>query len=184
MSKQKNIQSKTFITDNFLLNSKTSETLYHEYAKDMPIIDYHNHLSPKQIAENKPVKNITEAWLNGDHYKWRGMRANGVDENFITGSASLKERFEKWAETVPYTLRNPLFHWTQLELKRYFDIEEILQPNTADAIYEKANAILESKTPAQLLELMNVEVVCTTDDPTDDLQYHKAIAKAKFFTKV
>ncbi len=178
------IKAKTFITDNFLLNSDVAVELYHNYAKDMPIIDYHNHLSPKLIAANQPVKNITEAWLNGDHYKWRGMRANGVDENFITGSASLKDRFDKWAETVPYTLRNPLFHWTQLELKRYFDIDDILQPNTADIIYEKSNAILEHKTPAQLLELMNVETVCTTDDPTDDLQYHKAIAKAGFFTKV
>ncbi|WP_338358895.1 glucuronate isomerase [Yeosuana marina] len=178
------IKSKTFITDNFLLNSDVAVELYHKYAKDMPIIDYHNHLSPKLIAENQPVKNITEAWLNGDHYKWRGMRANGVDENFITGSASLKDRFDKWAETVPNTLRNPLFHWTQLELKRYFDIDDILQPNTADVIYEMANAILEHKTPAQLLEDMNVKVVCTTDDPTDDLQYHKAIAKAGFFTKV
>lgn len=178
------IKSKTFITDNFLLNSDVAVELYHSYAKHMPIIDYHNHLSPKLIAENQPVKNITEAWLNGDHYKWRGMRANGVDENFITGTASLKDRFDKWAETVPYTIRNPLFHWTQLELKRYFDIEDILQPNTADKIYKKANAFLEHKTPAQLLEHMNVEVVCTTDDPTDDLQYHKVIAKANFFTKV
>jgi len=178
------IKSKTFITDNFLLNSDVAVELYHNYAKDMPIIDYHNHLSPKLIAENQPVKNITEAWLKGDHYKWRGMRANGVDENFITGSASLKDRFYKWAETVPYTLRNPLFHWTQLELKRYFNIDDILQLSTADAIYEKANAILENKTPAQLLEHMKVEVVCTTDDPTEDLQYHKAIAKAGFFTKV
>lgn len=178
------INAKNIITDNFLLHSKAAEILYHEYAKDMPIIDYHNHLSPKLIAENQPVKNITEVWLNGDHYKWRGMRANGIDENFITGSASLKDRFDKWSETVPYTLRNPLFHWTQLELKRYFDIDDILQPSTAKAIYEKANAVLEHKTPAQLLEDMNVEVVCTTDDPTDDLQYHKTIAKANFFTKV
>ncbi|NCP05102.1 MAG: glucuronate isomerase [Flavobacteriales bacterium] len=178
------INAKNIITDNFLLHSKAAEILYHEYAKQMPIIDYHNHLSPKLIAENQPVKNITEAWLNGDHYKWRGMRANGIDEHFITGSASLKERFDKWAETVPYTLRNPLFHWTQLELKRYFDIEEILQPNTSDKIYEKANAVLEHKTPAQLLEDMKVEVVCTTDDPTDTLEYHQTIAKAGFYTKV
>ncbi|NCP59891.1 MAG: glucuronate isomerase [Flavobacteriales bacterium] len=178
------INAKNIITDNFLLHSKAAEILYHEYAKQMPIIDYHNHLSPKLIAENQPVKNITEAWLNGDHYKWRGMRANGIDEHFITGSASLKERFDKWAETVPYTLRNPLFHWTQLELKRYFDIEEILQPNTSDKIYEKANAVLEHKTPAQLLEDMKVEVVCTTDDPTDTLEYHQKIAKAGFYTKV
>jgi glucuronate isomerase len=178
------INSKTFITDNFLLQSEVAETLFHQYAKNMPIIDYHNHLSPKLIAENQPIKNITEAWLKEDHYKWRGMRANGIDEKYITGSASLEEKFSKWAETVPYTLRNPLFHWTQLELKRYFNIDAILQPNTAHDIYEKANAVLENKTPAQLLEDMNVEVVCTTDDPTDDLQYHKDIAKANFFTKV
>ena len=178
------ISSKTFITDNFLLNSKEAEILYHEYAKDLPIIDYHNHLSPKQIAEDKPVENITKAWLDGDHYKWRGMRANGVDEACITGAASLEERFQKWAETVPQTLRNPLFHWTHLELKRYFNIDEVLQPSNATEIYNKANAILATKTPAQLLEHMKVEVVCTTDDPTDDLQYHKEIAKKDFYTKV
>lgn len=178
------IKSKIFITHNFLLNSKEAEILYHDYAKDMPIIDYHNHLSPKQIAENKPIKNITEAWLGGDHYKWRGMRANGIDEQFITGTASLEDKFNKWAETVPYTLRNPLFHWTQLELKRYFDIDDILQPSTAQEIYKKANLILEHKTPAQLLEQMKVEVVCTTDDPTDNLQYHIQIANGDFYTKV
>ena len=178
------INSKTFITKNFLLNSKEAEILYHEYAKEMPIIDYHNHLSARQIAENKPVENISKAWLDGDHYKWRGMRANGVDEAFITGSASLEERFEKWAETVPQTMRNPLFHWTHLELKRYFDIDEVLQPSNAAEIYKKANAILATKTPAQLLEHMKVEVVCTTDDPSDDLHYHKEIAKSDFYTKV
>ena len=178
------IKSKTFITDNFLLNSIEAETLYHEYAKEMPIIDYHNHLSPKQIAENKTFDNITKAWLDGDHYKWRGMRANGVEEEFITGDTSLEVRFEKWAETVPYTLRNPLFHWTQLELKRYFDIDEILQPNTANDIYIKANKILADRTPAQLLEEMNVKVICTTDDPIDDLKYHQQIAEQNIFTKV
>ncbi|WP_303315376.1 glucuronate isomerase [Flavivirga abyssicola] len=176
--------SKAFITDHFLLQSKEAETLYHDYAKDMPIIDYHNHLSAKQIAENKPVENITKAWLSEDHYKWRGMRAHGIEEAFITGDASLKDKFTKWAETVPYTLRNPLFHWTQLELKRYFDIDTILQPNTADAIYEKANTILAQTTPAQLLEQMKVELVCTTDDPTDSLKYHKQIAAGSFYTKV
>lgn len=145
------IKSKTFITDNFLLNSDVAAELYHNYAKHMPIIDYHNHLPPKLIAENQPVKNITETWLNGDHYKWRGMRANGIDENFITGSPSLKDRFDKWAETVPYTLRNPLFHWTQLELKRYFDIDDILQPSTADDIYKKANAVLEHKNTSTII---------------------------------
>ncbi len=174
-----------FINDKFLLQSKVAETLYHQYAKDLPIIDYHNHLSAKEIAENKPIRNITKAWLDGDHYKWRGMRANGIDEKYITGSTTLEERFNKWAETVPYTLRNPLFHWTHLELKRYFDVDDILQPSTAKAIYEKANAVLENKTPAQLLEDMKVEVVCTTDDPTDDLKYHKQIAEyGAFYTKV
>jgi glucuronate isomerase len=150
----------------------------------MPIIDYHNHLSPKQIAENKPIANITDAWLSGDHYKWRGMRANGIDEKFITGDASKQEKFEKWAETVPYTLKNPLFHWTQLELKRYFDIDDILQPSTSKEIYTKANTVLANKTPADLLESMKVEVVCTTDDPIDHLEYHKQIAKQNIFTKV
>ena len=178
------INSKNFITDNFLLNSQEAEVLYHEYAKDLPIIDYHNHLSAQQIAENKPVNNITNAWLSEDHYKWRGMRANGVEENFISGDASKEKKFMKWAETVPNTLRNPLFHWTQLELKRYFNIDEILQPNNALEIYSKTNRVLETKTPAQLLEQMKVEVICTTDDPTDDLRYHKQIAKARFFTKV
>ncbi|TXE12881.1 glucuronate isomerase [Seonamhaeicola algicola] len=178
------IKTKNFITDNFLLHSKEAEILYHDYAKPMPIIDYHNHLSAKEIAENKPLKNITEAWLKYDHYKWRGMRANGIEEKYISGEASSEEKFLKWAETVPNTLRNPLFHWTQLELKRYFDIDAILQPSNALNIYNKANAILENKTPAQLLKEMNVEVVCTTDDPTDDLKYHKQIAKGNFFTKV
>ena len=178
------INSKNFITDNFLLNSQEAEVLYHEYAKDLPIIDYHNHLSAQQIAENKPVNNITNAWLSEDHYKWRGMRANGIEENFISGDASKEKKFMKWAETVPNTLRNPLFQWTQLELKRYFNIDEILQPNNALEIYSKTNRVLETKTPAQLLEQMKVEVICTTDDPTDDLRYHKQIAKARFFTKV
>lgn len=176
--------TKAFITNNFLLQSKEAETLYHTYAKDMPVIDYHNHLSPKQIAENKPIANITDAWLRGDHYKWRGMRANGIDEKFITGDASKLEKFEKWAETVPYTLKNPLFHWTQLELKRYFDIDEILQPATSADIYNKANLVLASKTPADLLKDMKVEVVCTTDDPADHLEYHQQIAKQNIFTKV
>ncbi|MBJ6367440.1 glucuronate isomerase [Snuella sedimenti] len=178
------IKTKTFITDNFLLQSKEAEILYHAYAKDMPIIDYHNHLSAKLIAQDRPLGNITEAWLSEDHYKWRGMRANGVEEKFVTGTASLEEKFLKWAETVPHTVRNPLFHWTQLELKRYFDIDAILQPSTAQEIYKKANAVLATKTPAQLLEDMKVEVVCTTDDPTDNLAYHKKIAAGKFFTKV
>ena len=178
------INSKPFITDRFLLNSKNAETLYHEYAKNMPIIDYHNHLSPKQIAEDLPIENITDAWLSGDHYKWRAMRANGIDEDLITGDASKEVKFNKWAETVPYTLRNPLFHWTQLELKRYFDVDTILQANTSKTIYKKVNEILAKKTPSDLLEQMNVKVICTTDDPIDSLEHHKTIAKKKIFTKV
>ncbi|OEK09090.1 glucuronate isomerase [Flavivirga aquatica] len=178
------IHSKNFIHDDFLLESDVAKTLYHEYAKNMPIIDYHNHLSPQQIAENKPLNNITDAWLKEDHYKWRGMRANGIEEDYITGKASLEHKFLKWAETVPYTLRNPLFHWTHLELKRYFNIDDILQPSTAKSIYKKVNTILKTKTPTDLLELMKVEVVCTTDDPTDDLKYHKQIKQRNGYTKV
>ncbi len=179
-----NINATHFITEDFLLQSELAKVLYHNYAKNLPIIDYHNHLSPKIIAENLPMENITKAWLDGDHYKWRGMRANGVEEKFITGNSSHGEKFEKWAETVPYTIKNPLFHWTHLELKRYFGIDEILQKNTWQNIYEKANSILKHKTPADLLQDMNVEIVCTTDDPTDDLKYHQQIAKGNFFTKV
>lgn len=178
------MSSKNFIHDNFLLENNFAEELYHTYAKNLPIIDYHNHLSVKQIAENKPIKNITEVWLNGDHYKWRGMRANGISEHFITGNASDEEKFEKWAETIPYTIGNPLFHWTHLELKRYFNIDKILKPTTSAAIYKTANAILNKKTPAQLLEEMKVEVVCTTDDPTDSLEYHQQIAAGNYYTKI
>jgi len=178
------ITSKIFITDNFLLNSEEAIVLYHEYAKDMPLIDYHNHLSPKQIAEDRPLGDISDVWLKGDHYKWRAMRANGIEEEYITGDKSNKDKFHKWAETIPNTLRNPLFHWTQLELKRYFDIDEILQPNTAENIYKTANTILANKTPSQLLKEMNVEIICTTDDPTDSLEYHQQIAKQNIFTKV
>lgn len=178
------INTENFISDNFLLTSEVAKSLFHDYAKNMPIIDYHNHLSPKQIAENKPIANITEAWLSDDHYKWRAMRANGIEETFITGNTSAEEKFLKWAETVPYTIRNPLFHWTHMELKRYFDVDEILQAETAKNIYTAANEILANKTPAQLLEQMNVEVICTTDDPCDNLEYHQHISRQDFFTKV
>lgn len=179
------LRTKNFITDNFILQSSIAETLYHEYARDLPIIDYHNHLSAKQIADNKPIANITKAWLSEDHYKWRAMRANGVDEAYITGKNTTdKEKFDKWAETVPYTLRNPLFHWTHLELKRYFDIDELLQPKTATSIFEKVNSVLKQKTPAQLLQDLKVEVVCTTDDPADDLEEHKKIKELGIYTKV
>ena len=178
------IKSKPFITENFLLSSKEAEELYYDYAKDMPIIDYHNHLSPQQIAEDLPLENITDAWLSDDHYKWRAMRGNGIDEQYITGDASKEDKFSRWAETVPYTVRNPLFHWTHLELKRYFDIDEILQTDTASTIYQKANAILASASPSQLLEKMKVEILCTTDDPVDQLEDHKKIAARESSIKV
>jgi glucuronate isomerase len=171
---------KKFLDKNFLLENKTAEYLYHEHAVKMPIIDYHCHLSPAQIALNEGFKNITQAWLYGDHYKWRAMRTHGVDERFCTGNASDQEKFEKWAETVPYTLRNPLYHWTHLELQRYFDISDLLHPGTAASIYEKASAMLnqEEYRPQGLLRKMKVEVVCTTDDPLDSLEYHRKIKDA------
>jgi glucuronate isomerase len=152
----------------------------------MPIIDYHCHLSPKDIAEDRIFNNITEAWLEGDHYKWRAMRANGVDEAYITGHKSPKEKFRKWAETVPDTFRNPLFHWTHLELQRYFDIHEILNADTADNIYEEASNKLKSKEYScrGLLQKMNVRMVGTTDDPCDDLAYHKQLRDEGFEVKV
>ena len=174
----------TFITEDFLLETPIAKQLYYDYAAEMPIIDYHNHLSPQRISDNNPFNNLCEAWLAEDHYKWRGMRANGIEEKYITGKASDSEKFKKWAETVPYAAGNPLFHWTHLELKRYFNIDTILQPDSAEEIYNQANAILKNRTPRQLLKDMKVEVVCTTDDPTDDLQYHQQIAKTNGYTKV
>jgi glucuronate isomerase len=167
------------LDENFLLQSRTSEELYHDFAKDLPIIDYHNHLPPNEVAENKQFSNITEIWLHGDHYKWRAMRANGIDEKYITGSATDQEKFKKWAETVPYTLRNPLYHWTHLELQRYFGIYELLSAENADAVYDKASAELRNpeKSVHGLLEQMRVETICTTDDPIDSLEYHQAYAK-------
>ncbi len=166
---------KPFLNDNFLLQNTTAERLFHDFAKNLPIIDYHNHLPPDEIANDKKFSTITEIWLKGDHYKWRAMRANGIDEKFITGATSDKEKFIKWAETVPYTMRNPLYHWTHLELKKYFDISETLSPKTADVIYEKTNTLLQTDAFSVngLLEKMKVEVVCTTDHPTDDLMFHQ-----------
>lgn len=171
---------KPFLDENFLLNSKTAQTLYHEFAKDMPIIDYHNHLPPDQIADNINFDNITQAVLYGDHYKWRAMRANGVDEAYITGSKSDWEKFEMWAATVPYTLRNPLYHWTHLELQRYFGITEVLSPKTARSIYDSCNEKLRSSefSVQGLLSRMSVEALCTTDDPLDSLEHHQKIKKA------
>ncbi|MFH0990587.1 MAG: glucuronate isomerase [bacterium] len=171
---------RTFITKNFLLNSKTAIKLYHTYAEGQPIIDYHCHLSPKDIAENRKFDNMTQMWLFGDHYKWRAMRANGVDERFITGDASDWEKFLAWADTVPKTLRNPLYHWTHMELKSPFGIsDKLLNSKTAKSIWNECNRKLKSdKFSTQgILKQMNVKVVCTTDDPIDTLEYHQALCR-------
>lgn len=172
---------KTFIDDNFLLHSKTAERLYHDYAEEMPVIDYHNHLPAEEIAKDINFKNLTEAWVAGDHYKWRAMRSNGVSEKYCTGKASDWEKFEKWAETVPFTIRNPLYHWTHLELLRYFKINKILSPSSAKSIYEEASTKLQSEkfSTCNLLKKMNVKVICTTDDPLDSLEHHKSFSKQK-----
>jgi glucuronate isomerase len=168
---------KKFLDENFLLYNSTAEYLYHEHAAKMPILDYHCHLSPAQIARNDGFENLTRAWLSGDHYKWRAMRTHGVDEYFCTGEAPDREKFEKWAETVPFTLRNPLYHWTHLELQRYFGISDLLRPETAGPIYEQASAMLRQEEfhPRGLLKKMKVEMLCTTDDPIDTLEFHRQI---------
>ncbi len=177
---------KSFLDENFLLKTKTAQTLYHEYAQQMPLIDYHCHLSPQQIAENINFRNITDAWLSGDHYKWRAMRTNGVDESYCTGNKSDEEKFIKWSETVPYTMRNPLYHWTHLELQRYFGVKEILNPTSAKGIYDATSAMLQDPNYSTqgLIQKMNVRVICTTDDPIDSLEYHQQIKERNFGTKV
>lgn len=174
------MSSTKFLDDNFLLQSEEARQLYHHHAAKASIIDYHNHLSPKDIAENRQFTNLTEIWLDGDHYKWRAMRTNGIDERFCTGNASPEEKFMKWAETVPNTMRNPLYHWTHLELKRYFGVNELLNAKSAKAIYDHCTDLLKTDDfkVRGLLSKMKAEVVCTTDDPTDDLQYHKAMASS------
>lgn len=170
-------RNKSFIKENFLLENKTAESLYFDYAAAMPIIDYHNHLSPDVIANNQPFTGINEIWLSRDHYKWRAMRSIGIKEKYITGKeTSDKEKFDKWAYTVPFTAGNPLFHWTHLELARYFNINILLQPSTSTEIFEETNRQLKNLHPKQLLENMKVEMICTTDDPIDDLSNHKKIA--------
>lgn len=169
-----------------MLTNEVAKKLYHESAEHLPIIDYHCHLDPKQIAENYPFRNLAEIWLGGDHYKWRAMRGNGVPEEFITGGRSDYEKFEKWAETVPYTMRNPLYHWTHLELSRIFGIDKIVKPETAREIYEECTAKLQTEEfrAACILERCHVEVVCTTDDPADSLIYHRQIPQLGIKTKV
>ncbi|QSW88577.1 MULTISPECIES: glucuronate isomerase [Flavobacterium] len=170
--------SQTFIHDNFLLENKYAEELYHNYSKNQPIIDYHNHLNPQFIAEDKIFDNITNVWINGDHYKWRAMRTLGINEQFVTGNGSDKDKFLNWAKTVPYTMRNPLYHWTHLELARYFDIYDLLNEKSAEKIYietsEKVNS--QAYSTQNLLKKVNAELVCTTEDPIDSLEFHQKFA--------
>ncbi|MHA6249308.1 glucuronate isomerase [Pontibacter sp. CAU 1760] len=176
----------SFIGDNFLLQTATAQRLYHEHAKHMPIIDYHCHLSAEDIANDRRFDNLTQIWLEGDHYKWRAMRTKGIPERYCTGDADDYEKFEKWAETVPFTMRNPLYHWTHLELQRYFGINKILKPETAREIYNTCTDLLQSEgyTVRGLLHKMNVEVICTTDDPTDTLEHHQKIKADDFGIQV
>lgn len=177
---------KNFIDKDFLLQTGTALHLYQEFAEPMPVIDFHCHLNPKDIAEDRKFENLTEAWLEGDHYKWRAMRTNGISEKYCTGNSGDYEKFEKWASTVPYTMRNPLFHWTHLELRRYFGINEILNRENAREIYDRCSEMLRSQEYScrNLLRKMNVEVICTTDDPVDSLEYHRQLKKEGFETLV
>jgi glucuronate isomerase len=174
-----------FINENFLLGNTTAIELYHKYSENLPVIDFHCHLSPAMINEDRQFKDLTEAWMEGDHYKWRAMRTNGIDEKYCTGNASDAEKFKKWAETVPATVGNPLYHWTHLELARYFNITELLSPASSTSIYEKASSLLQTKefSTRSLIKKMKVEVICTTDDPTDSLEHHQKL-KGSFEIKV
>jgi glucuronate isomerase len=176
----------TFLGDDFLLQNEAGRRLYEKYAAPQPILDYHNHLPPREIAENRRFGNLFEIWLEGDHYKWRAMRANGVEERYCTGDAEPVEKFKAWAATVPRTLRNPLYHWTHLELQRYFGIDDLLDERTAARIWEKANEKLQSEDwrAQAILAKFNVRALCTTDDPADDLGWHEKIRAAGLSTRV
>ena len=178
--------NKPFIHENFLLQSEIAQHLFHDHAKKLPIIDYHCHLNPQEVASDHKFRSITELWLGGDHYKWRALRTNGVAEKFITGDASDWDKFQKWAETMPYCMRNPLYHWTHLELKTCFGIDKVLNPQTAREIYDECNEKLASPefSARNLMLHYNVEAVCTTDDPVDSLEYHKQIRESGFKVKV
>lgn len=173
--------SRPFLGDDFLLENESSIRLYEQFAAHSAILDYHCHLSPKDIAENRKFTNLTEIWLEGDHYKWRAMRINGAAERFCTGNADPFDKFLEWSRTVPYTMRNPLYHWTHLELKNYFGVRKVLDETTAREIYDECSSLLQQDdySVQSLLKRMNVEVVCTTDDPIDNLEYHQAFAKQK-----
>lgn len=172
--------------ENFLLQTKTAQDLYHNHAAKIPIFDYHCHINPQEIADDKQFENITQIWLYGDHYKWRGMRTNGIDEKYCTGDASDWEKFEKWAETVPYTLRNPLFTWTHMELKKFFGIDKVLSPATAKEIWDECNAKLQTPeySVRNIIRMANVDTICTTDDPIDSLEHHQKIKADGFEVSV
>lgn len=178
---------KNFMDDNFILQTETAQMLYHNHSKHLPIIDYHCHLDPKMIAEDYRFDNLSEIWLTSDHYKWRALRTNGIDEKYITGKETTdREKFNKWAETVPYTMRNPLYHWTHLELKTAFGITDILSPENSGKIYEECTVKLRTSeySARNLMRRYNVEIVCTTDDPTDSLIYHRQLKDEGFEIKV
>jgi glucuronate isomerase len=177
---------KEFMDENFLLQTETARILYHEYASVMPIFDYHCHIPAKEIAEDRRFDNLAQIWLEGDHYKWRALRANGVEERYLTGNASDWEKFEKWAETVPFTIRNPLYHWTHLELRKPFGVTKLLNPSTASEIWETCNARLRSEdfSCRGIIKKANVHTICTTDDPVDSLEYHRMISASGFAVKV
>ena len=176
---------KAFMSRDFLLTTETAEKLYYGYAEKMPIYDFHCHLNPKEIYEDKQYRSLTEVWLGGDHYKWRLLRESGIDENLITGNASDEEKFRAYASVMPYAIGNPIYGWTHLELRRFFGIEDILSPATADKIYKEAGEKLKTLTARRLIEMSNVKTICTTDDPVDSLEYHILLAKdTSFKTKV
>ena len=167
----------SFINDDFMLKNETAKKLYHEFAKNLPIIDYHCHIPPEKIAENYKFKNVYDLFLGGDHYKWRLMRSNGIDEEYITGSADDFEKWKMFAKTVPLMIGNPMYHWTHLELKRYFGVDKTLSEKTAEEIWEQVNDCLKKDefTAQGLIKMSNVETICTTDNPYDDLKYHKQL---------
>ena len=170
---------KPFLNEDFILSTETAKKLYHEYAEVMPVLDYHCHLNPQEIYEDIRFDNITQVWLGADHYKWRQMRSNGVEERYITGDATDREKFQKWAETLEMAIGNPLYHWSHMELKKYFGYEGVLNPRTADQVWEQCNRILQEEplSVRRIIEMSNVEVICTTDDPVDSLEWHRKIAE-------
>lgn len=172
---------KHFLDKDFLLTSDTAKTLYHEYASKLPVIDYHCHINPREIAEDRTFENITQVWLGGDHYKWRLMRTSGVDEYYITGDAPAKEKFFKWAETLSKSIGNPIYHWSHLELQRYFDYHGVLNKNTAEEVWNLCNQKLSGMSVRSIIKHSNVSIICTTDDPIDNLEWHKKIAEDPTF---